>query len=153
MAKQCKLLLFLMGVLLLSSCGRQTPVTLHDIQGQTINFSQLQGKWVVINYWASWCKPCRTEIPELNNFYNSNRKTVIMLGVNYDQVKGSELSAIITKMGVTFPTLKNDPAQLLGLGDIPGLPATYIFNPQGKLSERLLGVQNQKTLKRAIGMS
>ncbi len=142
-----------MGVLLLCSCGRQTPVTLFDNQGQTINFSQLQGKWVIINYWASWCKPCRTEIPELNSFYNNHRQSVIMLGVNYDQVNGKELNAIIAKMGVAFPTLNNDPAQLLDLGDIPGLPATYIFNPQGKLSKRLLGVQNQKTLAHAIGVS
>ena len=119
----------------------------QDSKGNTIRFSDYRGKWVVINYWASWCPPCIKELPELNALYRrSKQKNIILLGVNYDLGSKQPLAAIIKKMKVEFPTLTSNPATTLGFGNLPGIPATYIIAPNGKFKTRLLGPQTQQSI-------
>ena len=81
----------------------------------------------------------------MNQFYQDYKDdNVTVLGVNYDRVDAQALQQIITEMGVEFPTLISDPAEQLGIGEIPGLPATYIFNPEGKLSKKLSKLKGRK---------
>lgn len=143
-------LFILLLPLVLTGCDQPTKAVFKDSQGQTVDFAQFRGKWVILNYWASWCKPCYKEIPALNSFYQRHKNNVVVLGVSYDQVSGKKLQQVIDKMKIQFPTLSSDPATALGLGNVPGLPATYIFNPQGKLSQRLLGIQDYASLASAI---
>lgn len=132
--------------------GTRPAVKLKTLNGPTLDFGKLEGQWVIINYWASWCKPCYEEIPELNRFYEKYRtKNVQLLGVNYDSVEPRELAKIIQKIGVHYPTLLTDPSEPLGLGDIPGLPATYVFTPTGHLKIKLFGKQTRKSLEAVIG--
>ena len=91
--KAIKYLLILMISLILTGCGngKDDPL-LRDINGHSFHFSDLRGKWVFINYWATWCGPCKKEIPQLNQFYESNKqKDVVVFGVNYDQVPSKEI--------------------------------------------------------------
>lgn len=126
-------------------------VTLHDINGQNIPFSTLKGKWVFINYWASWCQPCLDEIPELNRFYETHKHTnVALFAVNYDALPAEMQQQLVKELHIHYPTLKEDPAMALNLGDIRGVPATFVFNPQGELSTVLYGTQTLKSLSRAI---
>lgn len=122
---------------------------MRDTAGNTINFS---GKWTVINYWASWCAPCQKEIPELNRFHQQHQKgDVQLVGVNFDNpADPAQLSAIIKKAGVLFPTLQSDPASQLGINEIPGVPYTVIISPDGKVQARLSGPQTLASLDRAI---
>ncbi len=152
MKKLIVLCIAVISVFVLAACSESPTLTVYN--GKSFKFSELQGKWVVINYWASWCKPCYKEIPALNVFYNDyKKKDVIVFGVSYDQVGLDELNNVIKKIGAKFPTLAEDPAPLLGLGNIPGLPATYVFNPKGKLVKTLLGLQTEASLVKAIGKS
>lgn len=138
---------------LLMACGEQRPrASLTPLNGNSISFQSLEGKWVIFNYWASWCHPCFKEIPELNAFYKQTKDTgVVLYGVNYDHVSKDTLEKIIKKMSIDYPNLIGDPAKSLGLGNIPGLPATYIFDPKGRLVKKLYGQQTVKSLTRAIG--
>jgi len=100
-----------------------------DLNGNSIKLSQYQGKWVLVNYWASWCKSCYEEIPELNQFYNVHKgKDAMLLGVNYDLVSLSDTKQIAKKMKVAFPVLASDPKATLGIDNVPGLPTTFITN-------------------------
>lgn len=124
---------------------------LHPFQGRTIPFSELQGKWVLINYWASWCQPCLEEIPELNKFYENNKKEKFALfAVNYDMLPDEMQQQLINHYNIHYPALKKDPGESLNLGDIRGVPVTFVFNPQGKLTETLYGGQKEKQLSRLI---
>ena len=151
-----KQLIFLLSLCLasLTACQARDPAkhaVLQELNGATINFAELKGKWVIINYWASWCHPCNDEIPELNAFYEKNKdKDVMVIGVNYDNVDPTQLKKIIAAEGITYPNLSNDPRLTLGLGDIPGLPATYVFGPDGKLKDKLFGQQTRESLQQAI---
>ena len=121
-----------------------------DLYGEEFDFSTLKGKRIMVVNTASECglTPQYEILQELYETYKNDNVTV--LGVNYDRVDDQQLQQIIIEMGVAFPTLTSDPAEQLGIGAIPGLPATYIFNPQGKLTAKLYGAQTQETLLSAI---
>lgn len=133
----------------LMACDNSHGIKLHDQKGKSYDLEKLKGKYVIINYWASWCKPCYKEIPALNEF-NRKHEDILVLGVNYDQASGRALKKIISRMGIEFPVLREDPANILSFGNVPGLPATYVLGKDGKLKQRLLGEQTVATLEVAI---
>lgn len=112
------------------------------------SISDYQGQWVVINYWAKWCKPCIKEIPELNEF---DRKFdhASVLGVNYDGAVGEDLAQQIRDFSIEFPVLEEDPALELGTQRPSVLPTTLILNPDGELTATLVGPQSVMTLAQA----
>ena len=121
------------------------------MSGRMIPFSELAGKWVLINYWAGWCKSCIAEIPELNHFYEINKdKNVVIFAVNYDAYPLGMQQKLIKQLDIRYPSLKQDPASDLQLGDIRGVPVTFVINPQGELSDVLYGGQSAASLQKAI---
>lgn len=136
--------------LLTASSGYSSNVILKDIHGQKIPFDSLKGKWVLINYWASWCQPCIEEIAELNRFYKNSNDRVALFAVNYDSVPLSHQISLIRKYKISYPSLQHNPARELKLGDIRGVPATFVFNPEGKFQGALWGSQTLKSLNKAI---
>ena len=131
----------LMGAsLFLAGCSDDVGVDQH---GQKVAVERLEGQWLVINYWAEWCAPCRTEIPELNALAEQQKdKGVKVLGVNFDGLQGEELSEEVDKMGIRFTVLAEDPAARFELPRSEALPVTYIIDTQGKVRERLMGEQD-----------
>ncbi|MCA0402376.1 MAG: TlpA family protein disulfide reductase [Proteobacteria bacterium] len=125
-------------------------ILLHPLAGKPISFNSLKGKWIFINYWASWCQPCLDEIKELNRFYESKKDDVALFAVNYDKQSLPILNGLIRKYKITYPSLRIDPASDLNLGDIQGVPATFVFNKEGKLVNILYGAQNLKSLNNAL---
>jgi len=109
---------------------------------------ELRGQWVVINYWAQWCKPCIEEIPQLNAL-DAKYTQVTVLGVNYDGASGAELEQQRQKLGVAFASLAADPAARLGTPRPVVLPTTLILNPAGQLVATLLGPQTLESLAQA----
>ncbi len=114
------------------------------------NLEQYHGQWLVINYWAEWCKPCAEEIPELNAL-DQRYSQVTVLGVNYDGASGPALKQQEEKLGVEFGTLKTDPSGILGIPRPRVLPTTLILNPEGKLAATLVGPQTLISLARITG--
>ena len=134
-----KLLLCPLFLTLLAACGQERPPTTAE------QLAALQGQWVVVNYWAQWCKPCIEEIPELNAL-DADHADIAVLGVNYDGATGEALASQIEALSVAFPTLPSDPAELLGQPRPSVLPTTFILNPEGELLASLIGPQTQETL-------
>ncbi len=140
--KRCGRLLVTGCILvLLAACDR---AAFEDARGDTLNWDDLRGQWVVVNYWAEWCKPCLEEIPELNRLDRSERITV--LGVNFDGITGQPLRDVARKMDIDFRLLAEDPGPKLGW-DLPvGLPASFVVNPDGELVETRFGAQTEDGL-------
>jgi thiol-disulfide isomerase/thioredoxin len=125
--------------LVLAGCAEDIGVDQH---GQKVAVERLEGQWVVINYWAQWCAPCRTEIPELNALEQQlKEQSVQVLGVNFDALQGEKLSQAVQDMGITFTVLAQDPAERYQLPRAQVLPVTYIVDDRGRMRERLLGEQ------------
>lgn len=136
------LLLMLLGGLLVSGCEQDWGVDQH---GQLVAAEQLQGRWLLINYWAEWCGPCRTEIPELNRLAES-RTDLHVLGVNFDELRGEELAQAAEALGIRFRVLSEDPAERLQLSRSAVLPVTYLVDDTGKVREQLVGEQTADKL-------
>ena len=134
-------------IFILSSCS-EPDYRLFD--GDSGNLDDFLGKWLVVNYWADWCPPCIKEMPELTNFYNENKDSVLVLAYNFDRLEGQELSDQIQRFGVDIPSITNDPGLLFGWESPPSLPATYIINPEGDLLHTLIGPQTQEGLENYI---
>jgi thiol-disulfide isomerase/thioredoxin len=117
--------------------------------GEKGSFVDWKGKWVFINYWATWCAPCHEEIPELNTFSKAHND-VMVLGVNFDRPQGEAIQKDIAQMGIEFPVLTQDPAVALNFSTPSVLPATIVLNPQGKLHATLFGPQTQSTLMKVM---
>ncbi len=138
--------LLLLMTLALTACGGDKGAEV------SLSLDQLRGQWVVINYWAQWCKPCITEIPELNAL-DQQYSQVTVLGVNYDGITGAELEQQLGKLGVEFTTLATDPAPQLGVPRPVVLPTTLILDPDGQLSATLVGPQTLESLAQATGQA
>jgi len=125
--------------LILAGCAEDIGV---DQYGRKVAVERLEGQWLVINYWAQWCAPCRTEIPELNALEKQLKaQSVQVLGVNFDGLLDEKLSQASQEMGISFTVLAQDPAERYQLPRAEVLPVTYIVDPQGRMRERLLGEQ------------
>jgi thiol-disulfide isomerase/thioredoxin len=134
-------LILLVGSLL---AGCQKP-SFTTASGQTLAWGELEGQWVLVNYWAEWCKPCLEEIPELNALDQDPDITVI--GVNYDEVKGQALQDLGSRMGIRYTMIEDDPAPVLGWDTPVALPATMVLNPGGELVESRFGPQTEQQIR------
>ena len=143
-----KLVLAFVFSIMLGACSDKVDFT--DTTGHTGKFSDFQGKWLIINYWATWCKPCLEEIPELNNFSLQHADKVKLFGVDFDNAQGENLIASSQKMGIEFSILTADPSAILFFNRPSALPTTLVFNPDGELHRTLLGPQTEKSLLAAI---
>ena len=133
--------------LLFCACSKSE---FSDSQGNSANVKQHGERWLVINYWATWCKPCIEEIPELNLFAQQHSDKVRVFGVDFDLSQGQQLSDNIAKLSIQFPVLTTDPAVALGYPRPGVLPTTLIINPDGKLERTLIGPQTTASLLQAI---
>lgn len=125
-------------------------VILKEISGKDIPLNSLKGKWVFINYWAGWCQPCVEEIAALNRFYENNKQKVAVFAFNFDNLSVKQQLKLIKQHKITYSSLLNDPAKLLHLTDVVGLPTTFVLNPEGKLIRTLFGPQTLNSLNKVI---
>ena len=149
-----KILLLLFPFFLLCSfsvsCSEQVSV-LHDTAGRKIALTQLKNKWIVINYWASWCENCIEETQEFNHFYENNRDdTIVLFGVNYNHLPTHDLKADIKKVGIRYPVLIEDPSQIWHFDLMDVIPFTLIINPAGKVVKTIVGATSEQDLLGAI---
>jgi thiol-disulfide isomerase/thioredoxin len=116
--------------------------------GKKVAWESYRGQWLVVNYWAEWCKPCLEEIPELNALDRADDITV--LGVNYDGVTGQALLDLGDRMRIAYTMLAEDPGPALGWKLPVALPATFIVKPDGELLEARFGPQTEAELRKLI---
>ena len=142
----------LLACLSLVGCSSEPSFRVAD--GSSIRFSDLHGEWVVLNYWAEWCAPCREEIPELNALrqQGSQRGVEIrVLGVNYDGLEGADLNAVMQRMEIEFPVLLDDPRENFRIGRAEVLPMTVVIDPKGTVQAVLAGPQTAESLLARAG--
>jgi thiol-disulfide isomerase/thioredoxin len=133
----------------LSGASLADPVdfTLPDMEGKQHKLSDYRGKWVVVNYWATWCPPCLTEIPELVDFHEANKdKSAVVLGVNFEDIGSNGLRQFTEEYFISYPILRTPPGPSSALGPIPGLPTTYLVSPSGEVVARQVGPVTAKLI-------
>jgi thiol-disulfide isomerase/thioredoxin len=136
----------LLAALALVSCA--PPPDFRRADGTGGNYADWNGKWVVINYWAEWCAPCRHEIPELNALYGQSEHTpVVVVGVNFDGLEGEALTQLIARMDIRFPVIVGAPRLHWDYPLPTVLPTTVVIGPDGKLAATLVGPQTLDSVR------
>lgn len=115
------------------------------LDNQKYTWSSLQGRWVVVNYFAEWCVPCLREIPELNEFHHQNNQGILLFGLSFDEVNKQQLTDLKDKYQIQFPLIED--IQNIPWGHTPSsLPTTYIIGADGKVKKQLKGEQSATKL-------
>lgn len=124
-------------------------VTTYD--GKPYKLADHLGKWVVVNFWATWCEPCKKEIPDFNKL-DKQREDVEFIGLAYEEIERTDMDAFLKVIPINYPMavldVYNPPADF----DTPvGLPLTYVIAPNGKVASKFLGPVTLKDLEKVIG--
>jgi thiol-disulfide isomerase/thioredoxin len=132
----------------LGGCGDDLG---SDQYGQKVSAARVAGQWLIVNYWAEWCAPCRSEVPQLNALAAQLKsQPVKVLGVNYDGLQGEALERASRALGIEFTVLAQDPGKRYQLPTSDALPVTFIIDTEGRLRETLLGEQSAEGLTRRL---
>ncbi|HEC18131.1 MAG TPA: TlpA family protein disulfide reductase [Gammaproteobacteria bacterium] len=139
--------LCLVTLFAISAHAEPADFILKDMQGKEHKLSDYRGKWVVVNYWATWCPPCLSEIPELVDFHEEHKdKDAVVLGVNFEDISLKGLQQFSEEYFMNYPVLRSKPAPSGALGPIPGLPTTYLVSPAGEIVARQVGPVTAKLI-------
>jgi thiol-disulfide isomerase/thioredoxin len=127
-------LLAILSVPLLGSRAVADPIDfeLKDVDGKTVKLSDYRGRWVIVNFWATWCPPCIRELPELIAFQAAYPQHVV-LGINFEEIDANEAKAFATSHAINYPVLKVGDKPLVPFEPLRGLPTTAVVSPDGEM--------------------
>ena len=124
---------------------------LQTVDGQMSNLNRYQGKWVVVNYWATWCPPCIAEMPDLQAFHDEHsERDAVVIGINVENLSRDQLQNFLDAYFITYPIYTGSLQQKSELGLIPGLPTTFLVSPSGSVEARQVGSVTSEMIENFI---
>lgn len=127
--------------------AQTTGFTFTDHTGKKLTLSDYKGKWVLINFWATWCPPCLKEIPDLVSLYESRKKDVMIIGVAMDYRDPKTVLKFVKSLSISYPIVLGDRKIAAQIGPVSMLPTTYLFNPEGKPAAYKVGLISREDLE------
>ena len=145
MTKQIAQTLFLvvavLALVLNASSQEKAPdLSLKDINGKTVKLSDLRGKVVLLNFWATWCAPCRIEIPELVKKQHEYESRLRIIGITYPPAELSEVRLFVRNMKISYPVVIGAKKTKLAFTMSETLPLTVIIDREGKIRGIIEGI-------------
>jgi len=129
-------------VLRFASNGEPAPkLVIQDLSGKTTSMDDLKGKVVLVNFWATWCPPCRAEVPELIALQKKLGDKLQIIGVSEDD-SADDVHEYIKKMGINYPVVMSTSQIVEAYGGVAALPTTFVVDTEGKVVQRHLGLLN-----------
>ena len=124
---------------------------LPDTEGQIQSLDQYKGKWVIVNYWATWCSTCMKEMPELISLHESNKDNdIVVVGINFESIEQKNLKEFVSDKAIPYTVLSTEPVRVTPIGKVPALPTTYIIDPDGNVVAGSVGIVTQQDLEAYI---
>ncbi len=147
--------MWLAGLLLVltASWAQAADFRVTDTDGKTHSLSGYKGKWVLVNYWATWCPPCLEEIPDLIALHENKKNNLVVIGVAMDYHSAKQVTDFADGLLVEYPIVLGTPEIVRQIGPVPGLPTTYLFNPDGKMVAQQVGLITREAVESFIAKS
>ncbi|EJL40598.1 hypothetical protein BAG01nite_17260 [Brevibacillus agri] len=126
---------------------------LRQLGGGKVKLSDLRGKKVIVNLWATWCPPCRAEIPDMQRFYEANKANgVVILGVNLTttETKPEDVEAFVQAYGMTFPVLLDDEKHVSGAYKAISIPTSFLIDSNGVIREKYIGPMSYEWMEKTL---
>lgn len=130
---------------------------LPDLNGEKVDLRSFKGKIIVIEFWATWCGPCREAIPYLNELHRKYQKDgMVVIGISLDQGDPAKVRNFLKKLGVEYLNLMGDDTvweaynNIEGLGLIRGIPTTFMVDRKGRICYRFVGLTSKRVLEEAV---
>ena len=133
--------MWLAGLLLAlaASLVQAADFRVTDTTGKTHTLSGYKGKWVLVNYWATWCPPCLEEIPDLIALHENKKNNLVVIGIALDFRSAKQVTDFADGLMVNYPIVLGDSQVVNQIGPVQGLPTTYLYNPEGKMVAQQVG--------------
>ena len=130
--------------------GDKPDLKIATLDGKTFDLAAQKGKWVIVNFWATWCSPCIKELPDISKFVEKN-KNVAAIGLAYDDSEKADIVEFLKEHPVSYPVAQVDTLDPPKAFETPrGLPTTYIIDPEGKVVQKFAGPLDETSLSKAI---
>lgn len=126
---------------------------LPTLEGEQIKLSDFRGKKVIMNMWASWCPPCKAEMPDLQSFYIDHQAEGIeVFGINLTEAEKNkqDVTHFIEEYELTFPIVLDEKSQTADLYEVTTIPTTYIVDSKGKIAQKIVGMVTYERVKEII---
>lgn len=124
---------------------------LQDTDGKTVHFSDFKGKVVILDFWATWCPPCRAEIPGLVDLQKQYEKQgLAVVGVSVDRDGAAVVKAFAQKVGMNYPVVLADQKVVQAFGGIEAIPTTFVIDRQGHIVKEHVGFAEKNEFENEI---
>lgn len=120
-----------------------------DTKGKVHRLADYKGKWVLINFWATWCPPCLEEMPALQQLHET-RKDLVVIGIAMEYQDVAYVKQFADDLLVSFPIVLGDRKIAAQIGKVPGLPTTYLYNTEGQIAAYHVGALTREAVERYI---
>ncbi len=126
--------------------------SLPDLDGRDRSLAEFRGKWLLVNFWATWCSPCIQEMPELERFHLAHKeRDAQVVGINMEDMAPEQIKRFLAEHPVSYPILLAPVDGFTPLGRIPALPTTIFISPDGEVVTRQVGGLTVEMLEQLIG--
>ena len=143
---------FLAAILALStSVVAAAGFSFKDTTGKQHALADYRGKWVLVNFWATWCPPCLAEIPDLIALHDQHKdRDLVVIGIAMEYNDPRLVTEFARKKRISYPVVLGNAAIAGQIGDVDSLPTTYLYNPQGKVVAYNVGLLTRQAVERYI---
>jgi thiol-disulfide isomerase/thioredoxin len=136
----------------LAATAAKPALVVTTLDGKTFDLSRQSGKWIIVNYWATWCSPCLKELPDISAYVAEHKETVAAIGLAFEDSDKADIEKYLKAHPISYPVAQIDVMDPPKDFETPkGLPNTYVIAPDGHVAKAFMGPISAKDLDGVIG--